>query len=73
MGDISLYVKVYLDARGNLLRPPVIYRSSSHPIVDELTIEKIQTDVTFTQATRKDNGQPTPMETILLIVWEHPG
>ncbi len=73
MDDISLYVWVNLDARGNLLRPPFVHISSGHPIVDEMTIEKIQTDVTFTQATRKDNGQPTPMETIMLIVWEHPG
>jgi len=70
--DITLYVTVHLDARGNLLGPPVVSDGSGNRLVDELTVEKLMTDVTFTPATRKDNGQPIPMRTILLIVWDSP-
>jgi len=67
--NLSLTVKVRLDARGNVRGTPEIIRSSGQPVVDQITVNKILNEVNFTPAERQDTGQPVPVYTQLWIRW----
>ena len=70
--NLMLTVQIHLDARGNLLGEPVIVRGSGHPLVDQLTIEKIKNEATFTHASLISTGEPVPLEFPLPVFWVDP-
>lgn len=70
--NFDLTVRIRLDARGRILGRPQIIRSSGHPLVDNLTIEKIMEEADFTPATRRDTGEPVPSTTNFTIWWRNP-
>jgi hypothetical protein len=68
--NYRLSVQVEIDASGHVVGTPVIVRSSSNPVVDQLTIDKIMHEATFTPATRKDNRRPVPSNAVILIIYQ---
>jgi hypothetical protein len=64
----TLTVRVSLDARGRPGKPEIL-TSSGNPYVDQFILQKIAHSVTFTPATRKDNGQPVPTTADFPIFW----
>jgi hypothetical protein len=70
--NLVLTVRVNLDARGNLLSDPVIVRSSGHPLVDQMTIEKIKNEASFTNASLIATGEPISLQFHLTVFWVYP-
>ncbi len=71
--DFDLTVMIHVDARGRVLGVPEIIRSSGHHAVDEIVIQKIMHDVTFTPATHKETGEPRTVYVPQPIFFEGPG
>lgn len=70
--NLILTVRIHLDARGNLLNDPVIVQESGHPLVDQITIDKIKNEASFTNASLIDTGEPISLEFHLTVFWEFP-
>ncbi|MCX6646040.1 MAG: hypothetical protein NTY09_06755 [bacterium] len=70
--NLVLTVQVHLDARGNLLSEPVIVRSSGYPLVDQLTIQKIKDEASFTNASLIATGEPVSLQFHLTVFWDYP-
>jgi len=56
--EFNMTVKVHIDARGRVLGVPQIIKGSGHMRVDEIVVNKMMHEVTFSPATRKDTGEP---------------
>lgn len=68
--NYNLTVRINLDARGRVLGKPIIIKSSGNPTIDQLTIDKIMTEVKFSPATAKETGKPVPTQWDLPIFWD---
>jgi len=67
--NFDLTVSIHLDTRGHVIGVPEIIRGSGHRVVDEITVDKIMNEATFTPATRKDTGQPVRVRIPFPIWW----
>jgi len=70
--NFSVTVRLSIDARGRVLGVPQIVRSSGHTLVDQLTIQKIMNEASFTPGTRKDTGEPIMTQPDYTIYWWDP-
>lgn len=70
--NLVLTVQVHIDGRGKLLSDPVLVQGSGHPIVDELTLDKIKNQVSFTNASVIATGEPVPLKFVVTVFWEDP-
>ncbi len=68
--NFHLTVHIRLDSRGRVQGIPQIIHGSGSRIVDQITISKIMTEVSFTPATRKDTGEPVSVLIPQPIFWE---
>lgn len=70
--NLVLTVQVHIDGRGKLLSDPVLVQGSGHPIVDELTLDKIKNQVSFSNASVIASGEPVPLKFVVTVFWEDP-